>query len=74
MRLDDPGDRERVPGRLEYDLIICGKASGEQLERSRRRLDSASTAHLTALCDRHLAEVAVHVERDRAHRYLLSLV
>jgi len=72
MRLDDPGDRERVPGRLEHDLIIGGKASGEQLKRRRRRLDPPGSAHLTALCDRDLAEVTVHVERNEAHRYLLT--
>jgi hypothetical protein len=72
VRLDDPGDRQRVPRRLQYDLIVCGKAPGEQLERRRRRLDSPSAAHLTALCDRDLAKVAVHVERNEAHRYLLT--
>jgi len=74
MRLDDPSDRKRVPGRLEHHLIVCGKALREQFERDRLRLDSPGQTHLTALCDRDLAEVAVHVERDRAHRYLLSLV
>ncbi len=73
VRLDDSGDRERVPGRLEHHLIIDGKALREQLERSRRRLDSPNAADLTTLCDRDLAEVAVHVERDEAHQYLLQL-
>ncbi len=73
VRLDDSGDREGVPGRLKHHLIICGKALSEQLECRRRRLDSPNTAHLTVLCDRDLAEVAVHVERDEAHQYLLQI-
>src|SRR6266511_4762135 len=37
------------------------------------RLYPPRTAHLAVLCDRDHAEVAVHVERDETHPYLLSL-
>ncbi len=73
MSLDDPGDRERVPGRLEHHLIIPGKTLREQLKPRRRRLDPPGTAHPTTLGDRDLAEVAVHIQRDEPHAYLLSV-
>jgi hypothetical protein len=70
---DDPSDRHRIPGRLERDPIIRSKASCEQLEPGWAGLYPPCTAHPAVLCDRDLAEVAVHVERDQAHRNLLSL-
>jgi len=73
MSLDDPRDRERVPGRLKHHLIIPGETLPEQLERRRRRLDPPRMAHPTTLGDCDLAEVAVHIQRDEAHAYLLSL-
>ena len=73
MRLDHPRDRKRVPGRFEHDLILCAKALRKQLQPCRRRLDPSSQTHPSVLGDRNLAEVAVHIERDDAHPYLLSL-
>ena len=67
VRLDDPGDRDRVPGRLKHHLIILVKALREQLERGRRRLDPASTADLATLHNRDLAEVAMHIKPDKTH-------
>src|SRR5712691_5838921 len=69
----DPGDRQRIPARLEHHLIVRAEALREQPELVGSRLDPPSTAHLTALCDGDLAEVAVHVERDETHHYLLLL-
>src|SRR5439155_6295500 len=73
MSLDDPRNRERVAGRLEHDLIIRRETLREQLERRRRRLDPPRTADPSTLRDRDLAEVAVHIQRNEAHAYLLSL-
>jgi len=73
MSLDDPGDRERVAGRLEHHLIIPGETLREQLERRRRRLDPARTTHPTTLGDCDFAEITVHIQRDEAHANLLSL-
>jgi hypothetical protein len=48
MRPDDPGDRQRIPARLEHDLIVRAEAVREQPELVRARLDPPSKTHLTA--------------------------
>jgi hypothetical protein len=58
---------------LRQRARVAGKTLREQLERGRRRLDPPRTAHMTTLGDRDLAEVTVHIQRDEAHAYLLSL-
>lgn len=32
VRLEDPGDRQRVTGRLKHDAIVAGEALREQLK------------------------------------------
>jgi hypothetical protein len=61
MRLEDPGDRQRVARGLQHDAIGWRQAAGEQLQRLWRRVDTARRAGLAAVGDRDLAEVAMDV-------------
>ena len=67
VRLDDPRDPERVPGRLQRNLIVTAEALREQLKRRRLGLHPPRQPHLASLRDRHLAEVAMHVQPDEPH-------
>jgi hypothetical protein len=75
VRLDDPRDRQRVPGRLQRNPI-----GGRELRREALQLfgpggHSRGAADLAGLPDHDLAEVAVHVQPDAAsqHWLLISL-
>jgi hypothetical protein len=61
VRLDDPRDPKRVPGRLQRNLIVSAETLREQRQRSRLGLHPSRRPHLARLRDRHLAEVAMHV-------------
>ena len=75
VRLDDPSDRQRVPGRLQRDPVTRVKLHGELAQLLGSRRDLRCTARDTLLPDTDLAEVAVHVQADTAslHGCLLSL-
>ena len=68
VRLDDPRDLERVPGRLQRNLIVDGEALREQRQCRWLGLHSSRQPHLARLCDRDLAEVAMHVQANEPHR------
>ena len=67
LRREDPRDRQPVAGRLQRHPIRCSQALRERLERRRIGLHPANEPHLTRFRDRHLAAVAMHVERDTTH-------
>jgi hypothetical protein len=71
VRPQDPRDGERRAGRLQHHLIVRRQALREQLKRRRRRLDPRPVPNLTALGERHLAEIPVHVQSDATHPALL---
>jgi hypothetical protein len=64
---DDARGGERVAGRLERDLVVGCEAGGEDLKLGRPRSYATRRAQLTALADRHLAEVAVNIDANRSH-------
>ena len=68
MRLDDAGDLPRVARHLERDIVMHAKAPREQLERLGLGLDAARRAQLAILDERHLAKVAVNVQRHSSQR------
>ena len=57
-------DRPRVPGRLQRHLIIRPQARGELPHALRRGGERARLHHPARLADRHLREVAVHIQPD----------
>jgi hypothetical protein len=61
MRLDDPRDPKRVPGRLQGDLIVSAETLRKQRQRRRLGLHPPRRPHRARLRDRHLAKVAMHV-------------
>jgi hypothetical protein len=61
VRLEQPGDPQRVTRRLKRHLIARRQAVGEQPQCFGRRRDAPSRAHPPVLADRDLAEVAVNV-------------
>ena len=73
MRRQDPGDRQRVARRLQHHPIGRRQAGGEQLQAVATRRDPARRSRRPALTDRHLAEIAMHVQPDEpAHHHLHS--
>jgi hypothetical protein len=73
MRLDDPRDLPRVAGHLEHHPVARIEALREQLQRRRSRVNAAGRTHLARVDDRDLAEVAMHIQRYRPHRHLLTI-
>src|SRR5919204_5845335 len=71
MRLEDPRDRPRVAGHLQRDPIARIEARREQLQRLRPRRNATRRAHPALRDDRHLAEVAMDIQRYRSHSILL---
>jgi stalled ribosome rescue protein Dom34 len=68
VRLDNARDGVRRTGRLERHLIVRPQAPREQLKLLDARPNPPRRADLTALLlDRDLAEVAVDIQRYRAH-------
>jgi hypothetical protein len=57
-------DRPRVPGRLQRHLIGRAQARGELPHPLRRGRERPGLHHLPGLADRHLREVAVHIQPD----------
>src|SRR6266540_3863355 len=66
--LDDPRDPQRVAGRLQRDLIVDSETLRKQRQRRRLRLHPPRQPHLATLRDRDLAEVAMDVQTNEAHR------
>jgi hypothetical protein len=73
MRLEDPGDRPRVAGDLQRDPVTRVQALREQLKRLGPCLDAARRAQLTVGDNRHLAEIAMDIQRYRSHSVLIAL-
>src|SRR3954467_5125623 len=71
MRLEDPRDRPRVAGDGARDPIARIEAPREQLQRLRPRRAAARRPHPALRDDRHLAEVAMDIQRYRSHSILL---
>ena len=67
MRLEDRGDRPRVAGHLQRHPVARVQALDEQLQRLGPRLDPARRPQLALGEDRHLAEVAMDIQRYRSH-------
>jgi len=65
--LDEALDPQRRSGRLERHLVVGRQALGEQPQLLGAGFDAPRRAHLGAVLDRHLAEIAVDVQRDRSH-------
>jgi hypothetical protein len=63
VRLQDPRDLPRVARHLQRDTIVRIQALREQLERLRPGLDPPSRAQPALGDDRHLAEVAMDIQR-----------
>jgi hypothetical protein len=61
VRLQDPGDRERVAGRLKHHAIARHEALGKELQSLGIALDPASRAGRASFRDRDLTEVAVNI-------------
>jgi hypothetical protein len=72
-RLEDPRDRPRVAGDLKRDPVARIEALGEQRKRVRPRRDPTRRAHPALGHDRHLAEIAMDVQRYRSHLSLLAI-
>jgi hypothetical protein len=70
VRLDDPRDLPRIAGHLKRDPVTRIEALREELERLRARRDPPARTQPAVGDDRHLAEVAVDIQR---YRSLLSL-
>ena len=65
VRLENPRDRERVAGRLQRDLIVGVQAAGEEFKRPRIARDAPRPSRRPLLTNRHLAELAMHIQPDR---------
>jgi hypothetical protein len=74
VRLDDPRDLPRVPAHLQDHPIVGAQARREQLQHLRARRDPARRPYRARLGDRHLTEVAMHIQPDRPHRRSLRRV
>jgi hypothetical protein len=59
VRLENPGDAQRVAGRLQRKVVIGAQALREQLQLFGRAGDAARGADLAVLADRDVAEVAM---------------
>jgi hypothetical protein len=73
MRLDDPRDRPRIARHLQRNQITRVETLREQLQRLRPRLDPAGQAQPALSDDRHLAEIAMNIQRYRSHLVLLAV-
>jgi hypothetical protein len=67
MGLDDPRDLPRIAGDLQRDPVAPVQALPEQLQRLGPGLDPTRGPQATFRDDRHLAEVAMHIQRYRPH-------
>ena len=67
MRLENPRDRKRRPGRLERHLIVGRQTLSEKLELLGRALHPPSQPQPRLVSDRDLTEVAMHIQRHRSH-------
>jgi hypothetical protein len=61
VRLDDPRDLKRVPGRLQRNRIVAGELCANSVSAAGSVCTRPRQPHRTRLRDRHLAEVAMHV-------------
>jgi hypothetical protein len=61
MRLQDPGDRQRVARGLHHDAVVRSEALREQLKLLWRCRDPHGRPRAAAVGDRDLTEVAMHV-------------
>ena len=67
MRLEDPGDRQPVPRRLEHHLIVARQGSARTARARPASSRPAPPAAPAALGDRDLTEVTMHIQRDDTH-------
>jgi hypothetical protein len=74
MRLDDRRDRPRIARHLQRHPVARVQTLREQLKRLRCRRDPPGRAQPALRDDRHLAEIAMHVQRYRSHLVLLAVV
>jgi hypothetical protein len=73
MRLEDPRDRPRSTGHLQRHPVARVQALREQLQLIGSGLDPARRPQPSVLDDRHLAEVAMNIQRYRSHSILLAV-
>jgi hypothetical protein len=73
VRLEDPRDRPRIARHLQRNQITRVETLREQLQRLRPRLDPAGQAQPALSDDRHLAEIAMNIQRYRSHLVLLAV-
>jgi hypothetical protein len=71
--LKDPRDRPRVARHLQRHPVAGVEALGKQLQRVRTRLDPPRRTQPALRDDRHLAEVAMDIQRYRSHPDLLTV-
>jgi hypothetical protein len=74
VRLDDPRDRPGVARHFQRDPVVLVEALREQLELVGLGLDAPGRPQSALSDDRHLAKIAVDVQRDRSHLVLLVVV
>ena len=67
MRLEDPGDRPRVARHLQRHPVTRIQALREQLQLLGTGLDPARGSQPARIDDRHLAEIAMDIQRYRSH-------
>jgi hypothetical protein len=65
--LEDARDRQRGLARLERHLIVGCEALGEELELLGLGLDPSGQPQPGLVFDRDLAEITMHIQRDRSH-------
>jgi hypothetical protein len=68
VRLKEPGDAQRVAGRLKRDVVMAAQALREHSELLGRAGDAARRANRAVLIDRDVAEVAMDVQADETQR------
>jgi hypothetical protein len=73
MRPQHARDRPRIRGRSQRDRGSRSQTLREQLQRLGRGRDPTARSQPPVLDQRDLAEIAMHVEPDKAHAPLLSL-
>jgi hypothetical protein len=61
LRLEEPGDRQRIPSRLHHDQVGRREALREQLKQLRRSGQPTGGARAGGVSDRDLTMVAMHV-------------
>jgi hypothetical protein len=67
MRLEDPRDRPRIARHLQRNQITRVETLREELKRIRSGRDPPGRTQPTLRNDRHLAEIAVDIQRYRPH-------